>query len=122
MPSASDPRQPARVSPRRVLSRQASVRCSRRRVRLSLLHVRRSPPRMRPAQPSERISSQLLVRRSPVAALVLSSRLLRNAHRSLNRCLMRIPLMARTAWLPRRVRATTRMLAVARKRKAPRCP
>ena len=126
------------VSRRRALPSLASVRHSRRSVQLSLPRARRSPSLIRPnlfngrvsslllvrfsIRLLTRLSSQLPVRRSPLAALVLSSRLLRNAHRLLNRSLMRIALMARTAWLPRRVRATTRMLAVAFKRKAPRCP
>ena len=116
MPSASDPRQPNRQgqpAPRPVQAGQRSVQ-----------------PMPRPAQPcshaarppSERLSSQLPVRRSPLAALVLSSRLLRNAHRLLNRSLMRITPAVRMALLRRPARATTRILVAVLKRRALRFP
>ncbi len=111
MPSASDPRQQRIVhgSPRRALLSLVSAPRSRRSVRFSLLIVLlNSPP---------------LVPRSPLAALVLSNRLLPSARRDKprNHAPTHIMLMARTALLRPRARAITRTPAVVPKRKTPRC-
>lgn len=94
---------------RRALLSLASARRSRRSVRLNLLSVPLNSPQ--------------LVPRSPLAALVLSSRLLPSARRGRpgNHAPTHIMLMARTALLRPRARAITRMPAVASKRKALRC-
>lgn len=115
MPSASDPRQPNRQgqpAPRPVQAGQRSVQPM----------PRPAQPCSHAARPAQRATQQPTARTAqPTGGTVLSSRLLRNAHRLLNRSLMRIALMVRMALLRRPARATTRMLVAVLKRKAPRC-
>ncbi len=128
MPSASNPRQPNRTrqpAPRPVPSGQRPMQPTQRAAQPA---ARPTQPSSRLAQPAQRPGQQSASRpvqqsaaraAQPAGGSRFKQQTPTSARRPLNRT--RIMHAARMAWLRPRVRAITRMLDAAPKRKARRC-